>query len=232
MLLRLNFILSMLISYVACQRFNTFKSYKDAAVKPANYGKVIQKDHPITEYLDSKQLKMLQERTGPVTPDNSFDNSWSGFKDKSVLAELKKKRGGGGGRGRKGKRKQKAAANADTVDDDSTKGGESQDRRLSSLTSSISPADSFLHRLPVLLEGNVNQNLFYLVLFGFILGGMSFLTLYYLYKNVAALWGASKKPSAAPINSSLSSTSFSSFSTPNNSKRMKCDKDGVCQLDV
>jgi len=62
-------------------------------VKPANYGSVIQKDHPVTEYLDDKQLKMLRERTGPDTPENTFDNKWSGFKDKSVLAEGKRLRG-------------------------------------------------------------------------------------------------------------------------------------------
>jgi hypothetical protein len=76
------------------QKFNVFKSYKDAAVKPRNYGKIIQRDHPVTEYLDERQMKMMQGRNGPDTPENEFDNNWSGFKDKSVLAMLKKKNKG------------------------------------------------------------------------------------------------------------------------------------------
>jgi hypothetical protein len=74
------------------QQFNVFKSYKDAKVKPIQYGKVIKDNHPVTEYLDDKQMKMLRERNGPVTSENVFDNKWSGFKDKSVLAGLKKNR--------------------------------------------------------------------------------------------------------------------------------------------
>ena len=89
------FIICLIIFFciqVQAQKFNVFKSYKDAKVKPDRYGKTIQKDHDIREYLSENQMKMLKERTGPDTPDNSFDNSWSGFKDKSVQAQARKNR--------------------------------------------------------------------------------------------------------------------------------------------
>lgn len=59
-------------------KFNYYKSYKDAKEKPKNYGKKIQRNHPITEYLSPEQMKMFQKRYGPDESDAMFDNNWSG----------------------------------------------------------------------------------------------------------------------------------------------------------
>ncbi len=62
------------------QKFNAFKSYKDAAVKPANYGRVERRNFPIEEYLSGNQMKMMRSRRGADRSEDMFDNSWSGFK--------------------------------------------------------------------------------------------------------------------------------------------------------
>lgn len=62
------------------QQFSAFKSYKDAAVKPANYGHVERRNFPIEEYLSGNQMKMLKARRGRSRPEEMFDNNWSGFK--------------------------------------------------------------------------------------------------------------------------------------------------------
>lgn len=63
------------------QTFNVFKSYKDAKVKPKNYGKQIQTEHPAEEYLDDTQMKMLSMRKSKNIPAAAaLSDNWSGFK--------------------------------------------------------------------------------------------------------------------------------------------------------
>jgi tryptophanyl-tRNA synthetase len=62
------------------QKFNIFKSYANADVKPPQYTK--QKKHlrhSINEYLDPMQKKMKQLRESPDTPGAMYDSKWSGF---------------------------------------------------------------------------------------------------------------------------------------------------------
>ena len=62
------------------QKFNVFKSYANADVKPPQYAK--QKKHlrhSINEYLDPIQMKMKQVRESPDRPDAMFHAKWSGF---------------------------------------------------------------------------------------------------------------------------------------------------------
>jgi hypothetical protein len=82
MLLRLcSLLLLFYLSY--SQKFNYFKSYKDAAVKPKNYGRKVQRDHSVTEYLSPNQIKMLRKRKGPDEPNNMVDASWTGLNKQS-----------------------------------------------------------------------------------------------------------------------------------------------------
>lgn len=210
------------IPYIQSQKFNIFKSYKDAAIKPDNYGKVIQREHPVTEYLDSKQMKMLRERNGPMTPENSFDNKWSGFKDKSVLMQNKLNK-------RNGKKRRKSQSKASETDDDggSSSTASNDRRRLSweeyfriKSSSSTDLKSSFAFQLPVLLEGNANQNLFYVLLFGLILSGMTVVSLYFIYKI------------AMSFSSKRSNSNSNSVNHMNTNRKMKCDKNGVCELNV
>ncbi len=48
------------------QKFNAFKSYKDAKIKPKHYGRTEQRSHPIEEYLSDNQIKMLRSRRGAI----------------------------------------------------------------------------------------------------------------------------------------------------------------------
>lgn len=73
-------LLSFFASPSNAQKFNAFKSYKDAAVKPANYGRVQRRNFPIEEYLSGNQMKMMMARRGKDRPEDTFDNNWSGFK--------------------------------------------------------------------------------------------------------------------------------------------------------
>ncbi len=72
------FVLFCVLGYCAAQSFNSFKSYKDAKVKPKQYA-TKNTDHDIEEYLTPLQQKMLRARTGKDTADVMFDNKWSGF---------------------------------------------------------------------------------------------------------------------------------------------------------
>lgn len=180
------------LPYHQCQKFNIFKSYKDATVKPDNYGKVIRKDHPVTEYLDSKQLKMLRERTGPDTADNTFDNHWSGFKDKSLLNQSKQKRKGGGGGGTRKRNMRKVKKNPAEDGDSAEDADETNDRRRMTytdvFTTSSSPSSSttfYSLYLPVVIEGSAQQNLFYVTLFGLLFCTVFGMTAYLVFKNLA-----------------------------------------------
>jgi len=69
------------IVLVTCQTFNVFKSYKDAKVKPKNYAKQIQTEHPAEDYLDETQMKMLSMRNSKNVPASAaISDNWSGFK--------------------------------------------------------------------------------------------------------------------------------------------------------
>lgn len=73
------------------QQFSVFKSYKDAKVKPKNYGRKIQREHATEEYLDETQLKMLRARKSAVTDAaDVMTDQWSGFEVNKKL----RKRGG------------------------------------------------------------------------------------------------------------------------------------------
>lgn len=62
------------------QTFNVFKSYKDEQVKPKRYGKRLQKTHPIEDYLDETQLKMMRSRkSAQNSVGETFTDQWSGF---------------------------------------------------------------------------------------------------------------------------------------------------------
>lgn len=61
------------------QKFNIFKSYENAKVKPKQYTKKHLR-HPINEYLTKVQKQMLRKRIDKK--DNIgdlFDENWSGF---------------------------------------------------------------------------------------------------------------------------------------------------------
>lgn len=73
------------------QQFSVFKSYKDAKVKPKNYGRKIQREHATEEYLDETQLKMLRARKSAVTDAaDVMTDQWSGFE---VNKKLRKRAG-------------------------------------------------------------------------------------------------------------------------------------------
>jgi hypothetical protein len=59
-------------------RFDVFKSYANAQVKPPQYLKTSVK-HSIDEYLSPNQKYMMHKRHGPDDPNNSFGADWSGF---------------------------------------------------------------------------------------------------------------------------------------------------------
>lgn len=67
-----------LFALLHAQKFNTFKSYAKAKVRPEKYAKRSTR-HAISEYLTPIQIKMLNERNSKDTPDVMFDNKWSGF---------------------------------------------------------------------------------------------------------------------------------------------------------
>jgi hypothetical protein len=83
-------ILSCLSIISLAQNFNNFGSYKDAKVKPRNYGKVLKRRHPVTEYLSENQIEMLMRRKAPTTADHSFDNNWSGFNEYKKVVKNRK----------------------------------------------------------------------------------------------------------------------------------------------
>ena len=113
-----------LFNLVHSQKFNAFKSYKDAKVKPRHYGKGDQRTHPIEEYLTDNQMKMMRARKGGDTEDNSFDNNWSGF---ATFQKLRKP----------GISKAKKIAKQLTTDDESSSSNTNW-RRLDSTASSTS----------------------------------------------------------------------------------------------
>ena len=57
------------------QKFNSFKSYKNARVKPRNYGKIERRDHDIEEYLTAEQVRMMSKRKGRDEAEDLFDPS-------------------------------------------------------------------------------------------------------------------------------------------------------------
>ena len=59
-------------------KFNMFKSYKNAKVRPKQYSQR-SRPHSIEEYLSPSQMKMLRERSGPDKSENMFDANWSGY---------------------------------------------------------------------------------------------------------------------------------------------------------
>ena len=81
-------IICLLISNLAvtCQsqaqsgQFNIFKSYGNAKVRPVQYAKQ-SRQHPIGEYLDATQKKMMKYRNGPDSAKLMFtDKGWTGNK--------------------------------------------------------------------------------------------------------------------------------------------------------
>ncbi len=68
----------------AQNKFNHFKSYKDSKVKPPHYGMKVKNSHPIHEYLNEDQKRMMKHRKSDVHhPDAVYKETWSGF-DKST----------------------------------------------------------------------------------------------------------------------------------------------------
>lgn len=63
--------------------FNTFKSYKDAKVKPPQYGKARKVAPDLSEYLTEEQVGMMKLRKSPSTAGHTFNQNWSGFKQQS-----------------------------------------------------------------------------------------------------------------------------------------------------
>jgi len=64
----------------AQNKFNAFKSYKNAKVKPPHYGTKIKNNHPINEYLNEDQSRMMKHRKSQNHhPDAVYKETWSGF---------------------------------------------------------------------------------------------------------------------------------------------------------
>lgn len=76
------FILVALFLSAECGEFNMFKSYKDAPIKPHQYGKG-RKRFPTSEYLSPIQKKMMKYRKGADVPGAMFTDQWSGFDAKA-----------------------------------------------------------------------------------------------------------------------------------------------------
>lgn len=73
--------------------FNVFKSYGDTPMKdqPPQYSRKGQRRHPEDEYLSKNQLRMKANRyEGSVSPEDSFDANWSGFKEYKTLKQNRK----------------------------------------------------------------------------------------------------------------------------------------------
>ncbi len=62
------------------ENFNTFKSYKDATIKPPQYGNIRKRPPSITEYLTKEQIQMVKIRNGPTDKTHSFNENWSGLR--------------------------------------------------------------------------------------------------------------------------------------------------------
>ena len=58
-------------------KFNRFRSYENAKVKPKSYSARNNK-HAVSEYLSPVQKYMVANQQRDV-PGNMFDNNWSGF---------------------------------------------------------------------------------------------------------------------------------------------------------
>ena len=67
------------------EKFNIFKSYKNARLKPPQYSHKRFSKHATDEYLSPLQKMMLAARKGKDTPDVMFDKNWSGFKNNRFL---------------------------------------------------------------------------------------------------------------------------------------------------
>jgi len=73
-------------SIFAQEKFNVFKSYADANIKPPQYSREKKHlRHSIEEYLDTRQRKMYKIRYSRDSPDVMFDKNWSGFNKKTLL---------------------------------------------------------------------------------------------------------------------------------------------------
>mmetsp|Transcript_35627 Transcript_35627/g.70840 ORF Transcript_35627/g.70840 Transcript_35627/m.70840 type:complete len:160 (+) Transcript_35627:114-593(+) len=73
-------LLSMATLGIGQRQFNSFKSYKDAKIKPPHYSKIIKRNHPMNEYLSESQLRMMKHRTSQRHhPDSTFKENWTGF---------------------------------------------------------------------------------------------------------------------------------------------------------
>lgn len=67
-------------SAAAQNKFNAFKSYKNEKVKPPHYGTKLKNSHPINEYLNGDQVRMMKHRKSQSHhADAVYKETWSGF---------------------------------------------------------------------------------------------------------------------------------------------------------
>lgn len=83
---------SLMIHVIDANKFNMFKSYQNAKVKPKQYTKNPPKSRPLSEYLTNHQKGMLKRRYGQDVPGAMFDEKWSGFDLKENSNPLVKRR--------------------------------------------------------------------------------------------------------------------------------------------
>lgn len=88
----LSVIFLLILPVIISQRFNVFKSYKDADVRPKNYGKNTKYSHPIGEYLTTIQKEMYNKRYTKDKDNEMFSNNWSGFRKDKMKALRGRKR--------------------------------------------------------------------------------------------------------------------------------------------
>ena len=85
-------------------KFNHFKSYEKAKVKPERYVDIVT-THPEDEYLDGSQKIMLRKRTSQYNhPGDMFDNSWTGYTKKTPTDAYRKKKAAARARRNSGRR--------------------------------------------------------------------------------------------------------------------------------
>ena len=70
------------LTTIHATEFNTFKSYKDAGVKPPQYGKARKVPPSIAEYLSPEQMEMVKFRSRKSPSGHTFNENWSGFREK------------------------------------------------------------------------------------------------------------------------------------------------------
>ena len=75
------FCIALLLGTAAAQnKFNAFKSYRNEKVKPPHYGAKLKNNHPIDEYLNGDQVRMMKHRKSQSHhPDAVYKETWSGF---------------------------------------------------------------------------------------------------------------------------------------------------------